>query len=285
MNDQELSGGAPAPDANASQVEPTTEVIEQKPGSEADSSPAAPESEKPKPAKTGEQLRIDELTRRYREEQRRSDRLMRMLEERGQQPEPKQQQPQAPQQPKGLKDFNYDETAYREYLFTEAANKAATVAEQKAREAMQKQTAASRRASYEARAAEFSKTVEDFDEVIRGDWACSEPMAEAIEESEEGPALAYYLAENPGVSAKLAKLSATQAVRELTRIEDRLVAERKAAAQKLVSKAPPPAPQLDAKEPSTKVSTTSPDSDKLSDDEWFKAEQARIRRKAQRKPD
>jgi hypothetical protein len=284
MSDQELSGGAPAPvtDANASQAEATTDVVEQTPGSEAESSPAAKvPSDEPKPL-TGLELRNKELTRRLREAERRYERVLRIAEERGTTPPPPPQQTQAAPQPKGLKDFNYDETAYREHLFTEAANRAATVAEQKAREAMQQQTAAARRAAYEAKAEAFASTVEDFEEVIQGHWACSQPMAEAIEESDEGPALAYYLAQNPDVSAKLAKLSAVQAARELTRIEDRLVSERKSAAQKPVSKAPPPAPQIDAKEASTRVSTTSPESDAMTDEEWVKAEQARLRRKAQR---
>lgn len=284
MNDQVTpEGGALPSDANASQVEQQTDVESAKPGSEADSSPAAKDpSDKPKPAKTGEQLRIDELTRRLRESERRYERVLRIAEQSGQPPPPPPQQ-QAPPQPKGLKDFNYDENAYREHLFNEAASKAVTVAEQKAREALQQQTAASRRATYDARAEAFAKTVEDFEDVLQGNWACSQPMAEVIEESEDGPALAYYLAQNPDVSSKLARLSAAQAGRELARIEDRLVAERKKAAQKPVSQAPPPAPQIDAKgDASTKVSTTSPESDALSDEEWVKAETARLARKAKR---
>jgi hypothetical protein len=199
MTEQE-TGGAPAPVTDANALAQPTEVKE--PVSAAESSPAAPtESEKPKP-ESGEQLRIKELTRRYREEQRRSERLLRMIEERSQQPAPQPQQP--PAQPKGLKDFNYDENAYREYLFTEAANKAVSVAERKAQQTLQQQQAATRRATYEARAEAFGKTVEDFDEVLQGQWACSEAMAEVIEESDEGPAVAYYLAQNPDVSRKLA---------------------------------------------------------------------------------
>lgn len=252
MSDQE-TGGAPAPvaDANASQAKPATDVAAPKSGSEADSSPAAKSpSDKPaKPQESGEQLRIKELTRRLREAERRADRLLNVAEERGRVPTQPQAQPQ-PQTSsrKTLKDFNYDETAYSEHLVNEAANRAASVAEQKAREQTKQQAAATRRAAYDARAATFAQSVEDFDEVIRGEWACSEPMAEAIEESEEGPAVAFYLAKNPELSAKLAQLSPIQVGRELARIEDRLVAERKAASQKSVSQAPPPPPKVEGSE-------------------------------------
>jgi hypothetical protein len=293
MNDQlNPEGGAlPSVDASASQVEQSTDVESAKPGSEADSSPAAKDpSDKPKPPKSGEQLRIDELTRRLRESERRYERVLKIAEERGTPPPPPPPAlVQQPSQPKGLKDFNYDENAYREHLFTEAANKAAQVAEEKSREILRKQEQASRYATYEAREAAFAKTVEDFDEVTdpgpehAARWACSQAMADVIYESEEGPALKYYLASNPDVAAKLAKLSPVQAVRELTRVEDRLVSERKSAAQKPVSQAPPPAPQIDAKDAgSSRVSTTSPESDAMKDDEWFRAELARLNRKAKR---
>jgi hypothetical protein len=83
MSDQELSGGAPAPvtDANASQAEATTDVVEQTPGSEAEQSAAKDQGEKKRPEPDGRDEKIKELTRRWREEQRRSDRLMRKTEE------------------------------------------------------------------------------------------------------------------------------------------------------------------------------------------------------------
>jgi hypothetical protein len=212
-----------------------------------------------------------------REAERRADRLLNVAEERGRVPTQSQAQPQ-PQAPsrKTLKDFSYDETAYSEYVLTEAATKAATVAEQKARDALRQQSAASRRATYDSRAEAFAKSVEDFDEVVRGQWACSESMAEVIEESDEGPTLAYYLAQNPAISTKLANLSPAQAGRELTRIEDRLVAERKAASQKPVSQAPPPAPKIEASTPSQGLKSTDPDAEKLSGDEWLKLREKEI---------
>jgi hypothetical protein len=289
MTDLE-TGGAPAPeniDANASQPTGATDVAKPTTVSEADSSPAAHPSEKPKPAKTGEQIRIDELTRRLRETERRYERVLRIAEERGQPPPPPPQQPtQVSEQPKGLKDFNFNDVAYREYLFAEAAKYATTVAEQKSREALQQQTAAQRRAAYEARESAFAATVEDFDEVTdlgpdpehNARWACSEAMADAIYESEEGPALKYYLASNPDVAAKLARLSTVQAVKEMTRIEDRLVSERKKAPP--VSQAPPPAPTIEASgEAGARVDPTTAESDSLSDEQWAKLRKKQLQRK------
>jgi hypothetical protein len=278
--DQELAGGAPAPvtDANATQPKDPADAAP-KVVSDADSSPA----EKPKPAKTGEQIRIDELTRRLRETERRYERVLRIAEERGQPPPPPPQHMQAPAQPKGLKDFNYDDVAYREYVFKEAATKAAELARQQAQEALKEQSAATRRSAYEARAASFADTVEDFEGVLQGEWACSQPMAEVIEESAEGPALAYYLAQNPDVSAKLAKLSAAQAGRELARIEDRLVSERKKAAEKPVSQAPPPAPVIEAANSGHRVKSTDPEALSLPGDEWRKLREKELAAARKRK--
>src|SRR3990167_11014768 len=102
MPDQ-VTEGVVAPDANASQVKqpPEGEVVD--PGSEAGSSPAAtaPSEAKPK----GSDQRYGELTRRWREEQRRSDRLLRHNEELMQRILQSQSPPAQPAQPKTLKDF------------------------------------------------------------------------------------------------------------------------------------------------------------------------------------
>jgi hypothetical protein len=288
MNDQELSGGAPAPDANASQAEQPANAEIAETGSEAGSSPAADPSEKPaKPAKTGEQLRIDELTRRLRETERRYERVLRIAESnRPSQPTP----PQPAQEPrKTLKDFNFDEAAHARYLEERVSQVADKVVEAKLSERQKQLAAAERQAKFEAKERDFAKTVEDYDEVTEiGDpnapnWVCSEPMAEVIEESDEGPALKYYLAQNPDEALKLYRMSPAQAGRAMALLETRLVNERAKAAEKTVSKAPPPAPTIDAKgDAGARVSTTSPESDAMSDAEWFKAEIARINRKKRR---
>ena len=263
MNDQE-TGGAPAPvtDANAlaeTEVKPV----------EAESSPAAADpGEKPAKPETADARdeRIKELTRHRREAERRADRLARELEEarRPREPRPQPQQPTA-QQPNPPSD--------------------ATDVEQRAAKLLQDKANAERREQFDSRVDEYASEIEDYDDVVTNRTPVSEHMAEAIIDSDMPGEVLYYLGKNPEVARKLYSLPLTKAAKEIGRIEDRLIAERKKAAEKPVSKAPPPAPQIEGKEPSTRVSTTSPDSDSMSDEEWVKAETARLRRKAKRQAD
>jgi hypothetical protein len=236
-----------------------------------------PAVETPKPEPKGVAKRIDELTRNWREAQRYNERLLALLEQQKQQPKPQEQ----PSQPKSLKDFNYDEKAYTDHLYTEARK----VAEESARQAGAKfraeQEAISRRAKFDERVSQFKATVEDYDAVVHEGTPVSEAMADAIMDSDEAGALMYYLGQNPDLATKLYHLTPAKAGREIQRIEDRLVAERKKAAEKPVSKAPPPAPKIDAVDPAPRVTSTSdPEADKLSDKEWFAlAEKERIKKR------
>ena len=236
--------------ANASQPSQPTKVESAKPGSEAESPPAAPDpGDKSKPSEDGRDIRIKELTRRLRQSERNYERAMRMAETRpttAPQPQPQAQ----PAARKTLKDFNYDEAAYDAYKEAEiAARHKSPSADDLAKQVREQMAAQERRSKFDQRAQKFAETSEDYDEVVAGQWLCSQPMAEAIEESEEGPAIAYYLAQNPEISAQLSKLGAVQAGREIDRIERKLVEERKKAAEKPVSQAPPPPPKIEGGDP------------------------------------
>jgi hypothetical protein len=117
-------------------------------------------------------------------------------------------------------------------------------------------------------------------------------VAELIADSDIGPHLADHLAQNPDELNRLSKLSPAAAGREIGKLEVKLgtaepkanqesseedPAEKTASAQEPpVTKAPPPPPKLQiAASGSTRPATTDAKSDKLSDDEWFKAEQKR----------
>jgi hypothetical protein len=272
MSDQETGGAtAPVVDANAS---PTPAPVPTA-GSEAGSSPAAIDSgDKKEPAKDGRDLRISELTRRLRQAERDRERLLRLAEERGQ-PAP-QAQPQQPTQQakKSLKDFNYDDGAYAEHLRQETRAEAAEAARQEALRLRESEVEGLRREKFEERVAAFSTAHPDYSDVVEGAWACSKPMAEAIEDSDEGPALAYYLAQNPDVARQMSRLSAVQAGRELAKLEDRLVTERKKAAEKPVSQAPAPPPKIDGSNPGN----VERDPSKMSDAEfskWFRKQRKR----------
>jgi hypothetical protein len=276
------------PDATASQPAPPTEVTAPQTGSEADSSTAATEpSDKPKP-KTGEQLRIDELTRRYREEQRRSDRLMRMLEERGQAPAPQAtpQQPLATQAEKGLADFNYDEKAFAKYQRERVLTESRDELRKTLREESEAQEFQKRVNAHHARVEKFRQTVEDFDpDIARSEMPfIHRDMADAIVDSEESAAVEYFLWKNPDVARSIAAMPPARAGRAIERIEQALVAERKKAAAPAVSGAPPPAPKIEASgDAGTRVDPTSPESDTaLSDAEWLRKREKQIQARAKK---
>lgn len=260
-----------APDAN---VAPEVENV-------ADPSPAVNDAdEKPK----GMAKRIDELTRNWREEQRRNEQLMRLLEQQRAQPA-ETPKPAVDEKPKTLADFEYDEAKFQQYIFEQADRRASEAARRELTAAQEREAAERRKASFRSRSAEFAKTVEDFESVA---YATSLPisadMAEVIQDSDDGPALLFHLGKNPDVAEKIAQLPPKAAARELGKIEARLAYEREKAKEKpAVSKAPPPPPKVEGSDPSPRISTTDPDSDKLSDDEWVKAELARLKRKANRK--
>jgi hypothetical protein len=287
MTDQVTPEGEVLPDANASPTDAAPEGDEPKEGSEAESSPAADPSDKAPPKESGEGLRIKELTRRYREEQRRSDRLMKMLEDRGQEPAPARQQPVArTEQPeKVLADFNYDEQAFRKYERDKAIAETREEFKQTLKQEREEMEFQQRLNAHNARVAKFSATVEDFDvEDARASMPfIHRDMAEAIMDSDESAALEYYLSNNIEEAQRLASLPPARAGREIQKLEDRLVAERKKASEKSVSKAPPPPPKIDGSgDAAVRVSTTSPESDALSDEEWFRAESRRLARKRQK---
>lgn len=258
MNDQE-TGGAPAPvtGANATFQQAKAEAAEAeakaKPKeSEAESPPAATDpGEKKEQPKDGRDLRISELTRRLRQAERDRERLLRLAEDRGQpapQTQPAQQSVQ--QAKRTLKDFNYDDNAYTEHLRQETRRtEAAEAARQEAIRLRESEVEGLRREKFDERAAAFATAHPDYSEVVEGAWFCSKPMAEAIEDSDEGPALAYYLAQNPDVAKQMSRLSPVQAGRELARLETQLVTERAKAADKPVSQAPPPPPKIEGSDP------------------------------------
>ena len=83
----------------------------------------------------------------------------------------------------------------------------------------------------------------DFEEMVASaDVAVSDDVRDAIIESDVGPKILYYLAENTDFAHKLAGMTARQALKEIGKLEDRLSAKADAAPTPKVSKskAPPP---------------------------------------------
>lgn len=157
----------------------------------------------------------------------------------------------APEKPKTLADFEYDEGKYQSYLFTQAEQRAIAAAERKLKEQAQQETIQRRRQTFQQRESEFAKNTPDYYDVTRDPSLTflDGHILDAIIDSDEGPALALYLSKNPDMGYKLLDLSPVSAIRELGRIEARLVAEREKAKAEVVTKAPPPAPKIEATDP------------------------------------
>jgi hypothetical protein len=78
-----------------------------------------------------------------------------------------------------------------------------------------------------------------FDALHERPWACSQAMADAIRSSDEGAAVAYHLARNPGEAQRLFGLKPLAQIREIGRLEARLARGSHGPA---ISGAPTPAP-------------------------------------------
>ena len=146
------------------------------------------------------------------------------------------------------------------------------------REAMQRAEADR---AHSRREAEFVKAKPDYsDKVMRdpreGGPVITDAMADVIRQSDLGPDVAYFLAENVAKSIEIARLPPFLQARELGRIEARIEAAK--VAPPPVSKAPPPAGRIEGTSSTGAVSTTHPDSDKLSESDWFEAERNRLKR-------
>lgn len=248
--------------------EPEPEVEE----SEAESPPAG-EAEAEEKTSDPFKERIDKLTANWRETQR-------ALQQREQELAELQKQldeaPKPIEEVKTLADFDYDEGQFQAYVLDRSTKIAREEARLALKEVQSEQTVEKQQTEYAKREQQFAESVKDYHELVYDpNLKISAPMAEAIKVLEEGPELAYYLAKNPDEAAEIAGQGAVQAAVSMAELRSKLVAE-KSKAKKEVSDAPPPPPKkIGGSEPGRKVSTTSPDSDKLSDDEWFKREAAR----------
>lgn len=232
--------------------------------------PAKPDGEEPR----GVAKRIKELTDARRAAEAREERLLKLLEQRVESPAP-----QAREEPeKGLKDFDYDEKKYTEYVLKRVEANAEKAAKAAADRYRSEQEAISRRAKFDERIDAFAKTVQDYHEVVTESTPVSEAMADALLDSDDPGALMYYLGNNPDVARKLYYLTPAKAGREIAKLEVQLAAERAKAAEKPVTKAPPPAPNIEASgDGSPKAKPDDPASDtELSDAEWTRRRNAQI---------
>jgi hypothetical protein len=279
---------APQPDAPASPEAAPPNGGSAPPESAADPSPAAagkPSDSTIEPETSRLSERFAELTRLRRDAERDRDHWRDLaMRHQTRESAPAPQQPAKPAAPKTLADFNFDEAAYRNYEREEIARVASEAAKSEFRAAQDAEARRQRDAQFVARAKEFAKDKPDFRDV-----AYSAPISDAVAETlkgiEQGPELAYYLGKNADIAARLSALPEGVAAFELGVIAQRLKGEREAAAAaaKKVSEAPPPAPTIAASgERGPNVDPSTPDSDKLSDEEWARRRSKQLERKTAR---
>jgi hypothetical protein len=193
--------------------------------------------------------------------------------------------PKTPEVPtsqvKTLADFEYDDVKYQAYLFDQAEQRAVKAAEKRLREQSEADAKARRQTEFKQRETEFEKANPEYRSKTRSpSFPCSDAMAEVCQESDEGPAVLFYLANNPSIAEQISKMPPTAAAREIGRIEAKLISAREQAAKK-ASDAPPPPPKIegtgDAGNGNAKADE--PDSDKLSDAEWLRRRNKQVERR------
>lgn len=183
---------------------------------------------------------------------------------------------QRPSQKPTLEEHDFDQDAYIEAM-----------AEWKAQELLQKQTEQQKKAeqerrqretsdTYNHRVADFTDEHPDFPEVVSSiPYPMSDELQSAIMAHESGPAIAYHLGNNDDDAFLLASTAPHLAAAAVERLAKRLTAAPKAPTPtpKPVSQTPAPTPTVSGRNP------TEVPPEKMTDDEWFKREQAKRRAK------
>jgi flagellar biosynthesis GTPase FlhF len=261
----------PAPDAIA--PAPVTDQAQ------AESSPAvndADESSEPRPK--GVQKRIDELTRNWREAERREAALLDMLQ-RQQTPAKQEAVPEMPKAVPKLEDFNYDEASYQTALFKHVKDEAAQAARDELQQERTREKEQAKKQTFKQRETDFAKANPDYISLTRDpSLPFTRAIVELTAESEKGPEVLYYLAKNREIADRIAELSPVAAAREIGRIEAKLE-KPPAPTPPLprpapVSQAPPPPPRLETSEPAIEK-----DPDQMSMGDWLKWRNKQLSRK------
>jgi len=230
-----------------------------------------------KPKSRGVQKRIDELTANWREEQRTRQKLEAMLESMiSKEVTPKAAPPQTvtEESEPTLEQFK----TYEEYVKAvgryearqEYRQLAAQQEEQRQKQEAERQKA-EQRSTFQAKAEEFAMTTPDFDEVaFNPSLPVTDVMADALNLSDKGPEILYYLGKHPDEAARISRLSPVQSALEIGRLEAKLSLPQ----PRTVTKAPPPINPLSGGQGSLSV-----DPDKMTSDEWRKWREDQLRKR------
>jgi hypothetical protein len=215
----------------------------------------------PKPGKNSFERKMDRLYKTAAEQKARADFLERQLEELKPKPEVK---------PDGLRieDFDYDVEKYAEAKAKAAESAAIKRYQEEGQAKTQKQQMQQLTETWESGVSKSESKYDDFHDVV-GDLKPGSPVIIAIMQAENGPDIAYYLGKNIQEAQRIAKLDPITAVREIGRLEAKLLAEPVKA--KEPSKAPSPI------EPVTGSKSTAKS---FLDDDISQEEFERLRRKS-----
>lgn len=226
--------------------------------------PEPSESSTEKKESKGVQKRIDELTRNWRDTERDRDYWRELALNKA------KEEPQAPKAPetteplKTLEDFEYDEARYQSYLFQEATKRATEAARRELEADQQKTVTSNRQRQFLQREQDFAKGKDDYYSIARNPTLqLNQTMVDVIQDSDDGPALAYYLGKNPQIADQIASMAPYQAAKEMGRIEAKLAFDRESKGES-VTKAPAPPPKLDGLNPAIDK-----DPDKMNTSEWL----------------
>lgn len=174
-----------------------------------------------------------------------------------------------------LEQFNYDPEAYAEAKAKHAADMAvkqyeARIVQQRHEMSMKQLTE-----TWSQKVDKAERKYDDFDEVV-GELVPNSVFTTAIMQAENGPDIAYYLTKNEKEARRIVQLDPVSQVREIGRLEARLLAEP--VKPKTPSKAPAPITPLGGK--SGAVNDMPQDSDDVNT--WMKKENARMQKMAGR---
>lgn len=213
------SDPAPAPEAK--------EPVEQETTSEPEAVEEAKEQEEPqKKPKEKLERRFSDLTRQREqarreaaEERQRREELEAKLREFEARSKP-QQAPSADEKPRP--DQFADAFEYAEKLAEWSANQALKNREKAEAERKQQEERNRTIQSWQKKLAAAKAELPDFDDMVASsEVMVSDPIRDAIIESDVGPKLLYHFAENPELAEKLNGMSVASALREIGRLEAR----------------------------------------------------------------
>jgi hypothetical protein len=278
-------GASPLPEESGDAAPPAaSDEATRTPAADASDEPSD-DGDKPK-GRGGFQSRIDKLTWEKNQAAREAE-YWRQLAMTSAKPA-ESESPAVPKEP--TRDQFEDDAGYlraiRDFDREAARREARAEAEQVLLDREKAASERARDAAHREREAKFIASHPDYESRVLDDLTLpiTQDMAEFIRESEDGPDLAYHLAEHREIAERIARLPAVQAARELVRLEARLATERAVSAKPpapkpQVSQAPPPPPQIEATEAAPRVRTTDSSGDALSDSEWVAMERKRLARK------